>query len=271
MYKLIACDIDGTIIRTDFQMSAYTKDIIRRAIKKGIYFMFATGRIFGSAKIYAKQLQLDTPIIACNGGIAKHSVTGEYIFGTPIEKKTCAEIFDILKHHGIYFHFYGSDIFYAEKIEKDSFYFKKWNDTLPSEDKIQIAEGINPYNIINEDPIYKILFRCEGDKLRKYYFELFSGMPEITVTSSWSNNFEICGKNVSKGNAVKRFAEELNINRSEIICIGDNHNDLSMINFAGMGVVMGNASDEVKSHGKFVTDSNDMDGAAKAIEKLVFG
>lgn len=270
MYKLIACDIDGTIIRTNFQISSYTKEIIQSVIEKGIHFIFATGRIFGSARIYAKQLALDTPIIACNGAIVRHSTNGEYIFGTPIEKETCTNVFDTLKEEGLYFHYYGADSFYVQKFEKDALYFQRWNESLPPEDRIPIVETPDPYKTIGKDPIYKILFHCEGEK-RKYYFDLFSKIPDITLTSSWSNNFEICDKDVTKGNAVKQYSEGMNIKREEIICIGDNLNDLSMIEFAGMGVVMGNATDEVKKRGNYVTDSNDMDGAARAIEKLIFG
>ena len=104
---------------------------------------------------------------------------------------------------------------------------------------------------------------------REYYSNELNKISNITLTSSWFDNFEICGRNVTKGNAVRRFAEGMNIKPDEIICIGDNLNDISMIDYAGLGVAMGNADEAVKKAADVVTSSNDEDGVGRVLEKYV--
>ena len=92
---------------------------------------------------------------------------------------------------------------------------------------------------------------------------------DLEVVSSSPNNFEVMNKGTSKGRAVKVLADILNINREEIMCLGDSENDLSMIEFAGLGVAMGNAEEFLKEKADYITDTNENDGVAKAIEKFV--
>ena len=94
-------------------------------------------------------------------------------------------------------------------------------------------------------------------------------MEEFEVVSSRFDNFEAMNKGVSKGNAVTILAEHYGIAREQIICIGDSENDLSMIKYAGLGVAMGNADQEVKAAAHYITDSNNCDGVARVIEKFV--
>ena len=93
---------------------------------------------------------------------------------------------------------------------------------------------------------------------------------EIEITSSWGNNLEIMSEGSTKGKAIEFLANLLNINREEIIAFGDNYNDVSMIEFVGTGVAMGNAEEDVKNIANYVTDTNSESGVAKAIDKLVF-
>jgi hypothetical protein len=89
------------------------------------------------------------------------------------------------------------------------------------------------------------------------------------VVSSYSNNFEVMSKGISKGNAVSILSDMLGIERENVMCIGDSENDLSMIKFAGLGVAMGNAAECIKENADYITDINNEDGVAKAIEKFI--
>ncbi len=269
MYKLVVSDMDGSLLNSENKISPYSKSIIKQAIRQGIIFVLATGRIYGSARVYAKELGLNTPIMACNGGIIRNSMDGKILFDVPIEKDSCQKVFEFLKDTGTYFHFYGPDIFYTEKIENESFEYTVWNNSLPDEDKITIREVKNASEVLRKENIYKILIHCRKDIKRDFYAHELNKISDITLTSSWFDNFEVCGKNVTKGNAVRRFAQEMNIPKDEIICIGDNINDISMIEYAGLGVAMENAEEPVKKAADFVTSSNDEDGVAKVLEKYV--
>ncbi len=261
--------MDGSLLNSQNTISQYSKNTIEKAIKKGVIFVLATGRMYGSARVYAKQLSLNTPIMACNGGIIRNSIDGKVLFDVPIEEKACQQVFDFLKETDTYFHFYGPDTFYTEKLENESYEYAVWNNSLSEEDRIIIKEVENASHILTHDKIYKILLHCKKDIKRSFYSNELNKISNITLTSSWHDNFEICGKNVTKGNAVKRFAQEMNIVPDEIICIGDNINDISMIEYAGMGVAMGNGEEAVKKASKYTAPSNDEDGVAEVIEKFV--
>lgn len=269
MYRLIASDIDGTLIRSDFKISEYTQEMIRSAIDEGVHFILATGRIFGSARIYARQLGLHSPIITCNGGVIKDLKTGEKLYSKPIDKELCKDIFSILDEGHRYFHFYGETNFYTEKLIFDSQRISQWNMSLPHADRIPIFEVTDPYAIPDKDPIYKILFHATDPEERALYYDIFSKMPGISLSSSWKNNFEICGENVNKGTAVGGYAKSLGISAKEVISFGDNDNDVEMIEYAGLGVAVANATEKLLNSADYVTASNDEDGVGKAIEKFI--
>ena len=115
MYKLIVSDIDATLIDSEFRITEYNKEMIRRVRDAGIDFMLCTGRIFGSARPYAKFLDLNTPIIASNGAITMEWKSRRELFGTPMEPELCAEIFDILDKNDLYYHFYSRESFYTRR------------------------------------------------------------------------------------------------------------------------------------------------------------
>lgn len=267
MYKLVVSDMDGTLLNSRNEISDYNKRMIQSAISKGVIFVLATGRLYSAARVYAKELKLNTPIMACNGGIIRNSIDGEVLYDVPIDKEACRAVFDFLKKTDTYFHFFGADVLYTEKIELGSYQYSVWSNSLPEEDRIIIKEASNVYDVLDNDSIYKILLHCNQDMKRKYYSHELSKISNITLTSSWFDNFEICGHNVTKGNAVKRFAESMNIKRDEIICIGDNLNDMSMIDYAGLGVAMKNADEAVKKAADVITTSNDDDGVGRVLEK----
>ncbi len=271
MFKLIASDIDGTLIRSDFKISEYTQDIIKSAMEKQVNFILATGRIFGSARIYARQLGLNTPIITCNGGVIKDVKTGEKLYSKPIDKELCKDIFRILDEGHRYFHFYGENNFYTERLIFDSQRISQWNMSLPKNDRIPIFEVEDPYSIPDKDPIYKILFHATDPEERLFYKEFFSEMPGITLSSSWKNNFEICGENVNKGTAVEGYAKSLGITEEEVIAFGDNDNDIEMIKYAGLGVAVANSTKGLLEVADYISESNNDDGVGKSIAKFVLG
>lgn len=269
MYKMVVSDMDGTLLMNHTEISQYNKNVIKEVILQDIIFVLATGRLYSSARIYAKQLELNTPIIACNGGIIRNSLDKKVLFDAPIEKSSCIKVFDFLKDTNTYFHFYGADTFYVEKIRNNSFAYANWNATLPKEDQIDIKEVKDVYDVVKEEKIYKILLHINKDMHRSYYLNELNKIQDITITSSWSNNIEICGKDVNKGNAVRRFAQQMNILPHEIICIGDNLNDLSMIEYAGLGIAMGNAEEAVKKAADYIAPAHDADGVGKVLEKFI--
>ncbi|MBR0597880.1 Cof-type HAD-IIB family hydrolase [Sinanaerobacter chloroacetimidivorans] len=267
MYKLIVSDMDGTLLRDDHSVSEYTKSIIQRAAKNGTEFMLATGRIYGGARRYSAELGLNTPILACNGALIKEA-GGRKVYGKPIASEALSEVFQFLTDKGLYFHFYGEECFYTEKFSPQWSGFYQFNNELPEDERFPMME-VNPFQILDKDEIYKVLVHCEEEERGVLYSEL-TELPGISVTSSWYNSFDICAEQVSKANAIEKYAKGKNILPSEIMCFGDNFNDIDMIQFAGLGVAVENAVPKLKELADYVTGTNNQDGVARAIEKFLF-
>ncbi len=267
MYRLIVTDLDGTLLRDDLTISSYTKSVIQKSIKSGVQFMIATGRIFGGARQYAKELSLTTPILSCNGALIKEQ-SGSLIYGNHIQNQSLQQIFDILTAKGLYFHSYGEESFFTEKFTETVNSFYSFNKELPDEERFPMVE-IKPQDLIGKEPIYKVLTRFYNQNDRDQVYQLLSEIPGISVTSSWHNSFDICATGVNKATAIEQYAKQHGLNPSEIIAFGDNHNDLEMIEYAGFGVATGNAVDALKKSASYITENNNQDGVAKAIEKFV--
>lgn len=269
MVRLIVSDLDGTLLRDDHTLSEYTKAVIHKVSEQGIDFMLATGRIFGGARQIAKELKLNTPILACNGALIKEAA-GRLIYGKPLLDETLSEVFRLLTEQKYYFHCYGEESFYTKKFGNSLSAFYAFNIDLPEEDRFPMVE-IDPMDLIGKDTIYKVLARCEGEEERKALYSSLTEIAGTSVTVSWHNTFDICADEVSKASAIERYAKKNGIAQSEIICFGDNYNDMDMLQYAGLGIAVENGVKELKEAADYVTACNNEDGVAKAIEKLVFG
>lgn len=267
MYRLIVSDLDGTLLRDDHTLSEYTKDVIHRVSEAGIDFMLATGRIFGGAKKYARHLNLNTPILSCNGALVK-AADGTLLYGKSIPADSLAQVFRLLTEKGLYFHCYGEESFFTKQFPGSLAAFYALDKGAPEEDRFPLIE-IDPMELVGKETIYKVLARCEGEENRKALNDCLSEIPGISITVSWHNSFDICADEVSKAAAISRYASEKGIQPSEIICFGDNYNDIDMIQYAGLGITLENGVDAIKEAADHVTAANNDDGVAKAIERFV--
>lgn len=271
-YKLIAIDMDGTLLNSNHDVSDKNKEVIKRAIENGINIVVSTGRIFVSARYYAKLIGASTPIIACNGAYIKGKLfNDEILIDRPIRRIDINKIINILEKNNVKYRYYDDENFYTTSMDYITEKYKKWNEYQKPEDEINIVLVENSYealkNIIN---IYKfVVMEDDNQKLNMLKNEILENC-EVEIVSSWINTFDIMYKKVSKGSALEELCNKLNINKEEVIAIGDNENDLSMIKFAGCGVAMGNGEDIVKAAADVITDTNDNDGVAKIINKLIF-
>jgi len=270
-YRMLAMDMDGTLLTNDKKISTKTKDALKRAADMGVKLVVCTGRIFASARTYGEILGVDTPIIASNGAYIREKDRDEVIYIKPLGEENARKIVEISRGSQS-FHLFTCDTVFTEKLVYSALNYSRWNEELPEDRQVKISiikadqwdEVIEKY----KDTILKAIFynECAEDlaALRKELSRL-----DVEIASAASSSFEVMHKGVSKGNAVKTLGEYLKIPREEIICIGDNENDISMIKYAGLGIAMGNATEEAKKAADFVTLSNEEDGVAYAIEKFI--
>jgi len=271
MYKLIAIDLDGTLLNSKRQVPVENIETIREVVKRGIRVVICSGRIFTSGNYYAGVLGSRGPIIACNGSIIKDSQTLEVLYDNPLSQEDSLRIVDVCHREKVYFYGYAEDILYAETLEYDALYYWRFNKRLPREHRVEI-KIINNFSenlAKNFIPVSKFVVISDDAEqlaqLRKY----MEKMEGVTVVSSAKNNFEIFRKGVSKGNALKMLSQKLDIDRKQIVAIGDNENDYTMIEYAGLGIAMGNAENMIKDIAQDITLTNDENGVSEALKRHI--
>lgn len=270
-YKLICLDMDGTVLNSEKKISKENKDAIKKAHDKGIKIAISTGRIFTSAMYYAEILGVKAPIIASNGAYIREKDKDKVIYQCEIEKEVCKKVASIAEKYNFFNCFNTYDKIIADKPFHDDYIYYKLNSELPENKRIKLESVSNFKNILNEDEnkILKFISLSDDYEGLKKAKEEIKNIEELEVVSSGKNNIEVMKKGVSKGNAVKVLSQFYKIDKEDIICIGDSENDLSMIEYAGMGIVMGNGDDYMKEKANYITDTNDNNGVAKAIYKFV--
>ncbi|MGL5478542.1 MAG: Cof-type HAD-IIB family hydrolase [Clostridium sp.] len=270
--KLICTDMDGTLLKDQKIISKKNLEAIDKAINKDIIVAITTGRVYKSAKLYADEIGLKTPIIALNGAYIGDS-NGETIYKNPLTKEMAREFFEVSVKCGLNPYFTTEFGIISKGELPETHVYKIINKELEKEKQIEL---------IVMDDIEEILSKY-GDELLKGVCADKNNMEKVLearniiensdiekeVVSSWPDNFEIMNIGSSKGEAVKKLAEYLKIDLKDVMCIGDSENDISMIKCAGVGVAMGNGTEDVKLASDFITDTNINDGVSKAIETFI--
>lgn len=270
-YKLICLDVDGTLLNDQKQVSYGNKSAIKKATELGIKVTICTGRLFIAAQVFADMAGIKIPLITANGAFVREQETDNVIFKAILGKDNCHNVVKAIKRNHITPNFNTTDTVLTDKISYSSETYLKMNKILPKDKQIKI-EIITDWDLAIEkygDDILKcILIDNDIEKILKVKEELIN-LNSMEIQSSLWDNVEIMNKGINKGNAVKMLAEYYGIERSEIICIGDNENDISMIEYAGMGIAMGNAEESVKKIADLVTETNNNDGVGRAIESIL--
>jgi Cof subfamily protein (haloacid dehalogenase superfamily) len=268
--KLIAIDMDGTLLNNKNEITNNTQKVLKAAKEKGVKIVLTTGRVLKSALYFSNHLGLESYVIACNGGIIVDNQTN-VLFKKPIPKDKMMKIMEIGKEFSVYFHFYNEDTFFTNQYVKevDEYYSSDHGKFTGQSIGFELYEKNSEILDRMDLDIYKFLFiDQEQEKLIKLRGKL-SKIEDISLSSSWENNVEIMNKGVSKGTAISLLCDKLGINSENVMAIGDNENDLSMVEFAGIGVAMGNGNSILKESADFIAPTNEEDGVAYAIQKFV--
>lgn len=260
--KLVACDVDGTLISKDNHLSEKVKLAIKKVSAQGVQFCIATGRMFSSAQFFAKELGLDTPLISYNGALIKNAKTGQIYNSISLNKDVAAEILNMCKDNN----------WHVNKYINDRLCVKEINDIANNySNKINIpldVEGDVFYDV-KEAP-NKLMLIVEPKEQAAIMSELKEKFADsVYVTNSNDRFIELVQPGVNKGVALKYVADLLGLAPDEIMACGDSYNDMEMLDFAGLSVVMDNAPADVKKQADFVTTSCNEDGVAVALEKFI--
>ncbi|SKA87653.1 hypothetical protein SAMN05428976_11030 [Clostridium sp. USBA 49] len=272
-YELICIDMDGTLLNSKHSISELSKETIKKAHSMGVHIVVNTGRIYTDAEYFSNLLGVKSPVIASNGAFIKEKDKDEIIYKNILKESVCLKLIDVFSKYNVNPTFLTPDKIYSSSIVWRIFmqYLKLkgiFNKNLCFQYVPFWTKWDNIFKLEKENIIKCEVMSKDENKLKKIRDELKT-IDEIEVASSTKYNIEITNKGVSKGRAVEILSSYYGIDREKIIAIGDSENDLSMIEFAGMGIAMGNAIDIVKNKADFITDTNDNNGVAKAIDKFV--
>lgn len=262
--RLVATDLDDTLLRDDWTLSERVIQTIRKAREQGVQVTFATGRMPASTRPYVEQLGLDVPIITYNGAMIQEALSGEVLYRKVIPVVTAREIVDWLLNQNVHLHVYRKDQVFVQKLND-------WSKEYGRVTRVPVEETNLAKLLEHEDEgIEKIILFGDSKELESWGVEIrekFTG--RVHLTRSKPHFLELIHPEINKGVALLALAKRLGINQDEIMAIGDNLNDIEMIRSAGLGVAIGNARQEVKEAADVITTSNQEDGVAQAIEKYV--
>lgn len=261
-YKLIAMDMDDTLLNSRIEISPKVKETIYEVRKKGILVTIATGRMFTSTLPYARQLEIDLPLITYNGAYIKNSLTGEELLHQKVPFDLARDILITAYENNMHINVYINDKLYVEKKSREA-------DEYYSISGVPYQEVGNLVNFMQEAPTKLLITEYDEERLNNLKLKLeakYQG--KVYLTTSKPFFLEFINPLANKANALDFLAKRHGIKREEIMAIGDSYNDLEMIEYAGLGVVMGNAKPEIKAKADYVTCGNDEDGVAEAIRKF---
>lgn len=253
---LIALDLDGTLLKDDKTISAKTKKVIQKAREEGHIVMIATGRPFRSSQPYYNELNLNTPIVNFNGAFVHHPKDKNWgVYHSPMEVKIAKEIVEACTS----FQFHN---IIAEVIDDVYFHYqdKKLLEIFGMGEPNVTTGDLR--NFLNASPT-SMLIHAEEENIKVIRDHLSSVHAEVISHRSWGAPWpviEIVKNGLNKAVGLKKAADFFQIPPERIIAFGDEDNDLEMLEYAGQGIAMGNAIDQVKSVAKQVTLSNEEDG-----------
>lgn len=270
-YKLICIDMDGTLLNDKKTVNKENIEAVKKAHDKGVNIAVCTGRLFASARYFGEILGVRTPIIASNGAYIREKDGDEVIYQSVLGEERCKKIQSVVQNYDFDYFYNRCDCVISAKEYPEDYGYVKANKALPEKYKVNLVRSCNINKTIEEDGDKILKCICMSRDIEKLNSakEKLQQFDEFEVVSSGIDNIEIMNKDVSKGKACEVLASFYNLSRDEVMCIGDSGNDLSMVEYAGMGVAMGNASDEVKKAANYITDTNNNSGVAKAIEKFI--
>lgn len=257
-YELIALDIDGTILNSNMTITEETKKAIKLCIENGVRVVLASGRLSRSIKAYTGILDLKGYQITLNGAVIKEAETDKTIEKFIIPRNDYEDILKKLSKVNYPRVVFGVDTFYKDCDYEEIRIIEK----LSGID----ADLVSDFKEV-EDPT-KILFVIDDiDEINE--FRNMIENEKYNVIRTGFNHVEIVRRDIDKGTALKIIADKYNIPREKVLAIGDSENDIGMIKYAGKGIAMGNAYDNVKEISDEITASCDEEGVAKAIYKNV--
>lgn len=290
MYKLIAIDLDGTLLNSNGMISNETKEILKEIINKDIKIVLASGRMIDSIKSIAEEIGKQKYLIAGNGSIVYDIEKQQILYKNFLKKEKVLDVIKICEENSIYYNIYTENEVLTPALKYNVLYYHKENANREEKDRTKINIINNMYEYIknSEREDYLKITICDEDRtIFNSIIRMLKQIKNVDVldiehmsrknitqgTETIELNYaytEVSAQNVDKWEAIKYILEQENINEEEVIAIGDNINDRKMIEKSGLGIAMKGSTPIVTQRANIVTEeTNDADGVAKALKRII--
>lgn len=289
MYKLVAIDLDGTLLNSYGEISPETKQGIKDVIEKGVEIVLASGRPISSVETLANEIGANNFLISGNGAVAYDIGKKEIIYNKFLTKEQVLNIIKICDENSIYYNIYTENEVITKALNYNTLFYYKENANKQEEKRTSISIISNIYEYVEKSEGENFLKVTVCDDMKVIFNSIIrklrtipdidvldvahmsrkiikSGTEEVPVFYYYT---EITNKNVNKWCALESIMERLNISREEVIGIGDNINDKELIENAGLGVAMGNSAPYIKDMADIVVADNNSNGVLEVFKKYI--
>ena len=270
-YRLLAIDLDGTLLTDDKRISERNREALAKAQQCGMHVVISTGRAWPGAKAFAAELGLSVPVITSNGAMIVDAVTEEIIYKRDLEPEAAKNVLEAGRKNGVSQIIWSSNRLYGLPVDwRLEDYGRTYGKMTP--------QPMPPVETLYDAGISKILWYDDPERIASFNEQVHAdggdvmpgGLPKDTAAWMSQPTFlEFFHSDVSKAAALRSVAQILGVSMEETVAVGDAPNDILMLQAAACGVAMGNASESVKAIADFVTEDNMHDGVAVLTERLL--
>lgn len=268
-YKVIAFDLDGTLLNSQGNILPSSKKIIQACLAKGIKIILVTGRHHTAAYPYYHELNLDSPMICCNGTYIYQATTNQILSANPLSLYQAKNILHIAEQYDLHLLMYSRDAMNYVISNEHMKRLSQWVETFSPNIRPNLRQIPDFYALLNDnETIWKcVISHPDRDLINQALQNLSS--EKFSCEWSWIDRVDIANTGNTKGNRLLELLHLWNIDPRNVIAFGDNHNDISMLKAVGLGIAMGNAEDIIKQQADLTTLTNDEDGISSILTSLI--
>jgi Cof subfamily protein (haloacid dehalogenase superfamily) len=263
-YRLLAIDLDGTLLTSCHQVSEENIYAIQRAQDMGLFVVLVSARPPFGIQMVLDKILLDGPLITYNGAYVMDIQSGEIYIDQPITKADTNTAMEIIRKNNLYVGYYAGIEWYVEKVCEEMRWERRALKRYPH------VMDLTDYSVPEANKLI-VADLQDSERLSTGYENMIEILPDLNIHYSGPHSFEVTHREASKGRALEFLSNKMNISRESMVAIGDNYNDLEMFSYAGTSVAMGNAPEAVRAAADWVVASNDVHGVAQAISRVLKG